>query len=60
MTDRFGFEFFDLTQDLQAAIDAQGSAQGARLLYSPYTVHYTAEGHRVVAKALTRFLAALP
>src|SRR5919106_4516589 len=60
VSDRFGFQFFDLTQDLQAEIDAHGSAQGDRLLYSPYSVHYTPEGHRIVAKALTRFLATLP
>jgi hypothetical protein len=60
MADRFGFRFFDLTQDLQAEIDAQGSAQGMRLLYFPYSVHYTAEGHRIVAKTLARFVKSLP
>lgn len=59
VADRFGFQFFDLTPDLQAEIDAQGSAQGERLLYLPYGVHFTPEGHRVVAKALARFLATL-
>ena len=58
--DRFGFGFFDLTSDLQAEIDAQGRAQGAQLLYFPLSVHYTAEGHRIVAQSLTRFLATLP
>ena len=59
VADRFGFRFFDLTPDLQAAIDAQGSAQGEQLLYGPHSVHYTVDGHRVVAQALTRFLATL-
>lgn len=59
VADRLGFQFFDLTPDLQAEIDAQGSAQGERLLYLPYGVHFTPEGHRVVAQALARFLATL-
>ncbi len=59
VADRFGVRFFDLTPDLQAAIDAQGSAQGERLLYGAHGVHYAVEGHRVVAQALTRFLATL-
>ena len=44
VADRFGFRFLDLTQDLQAEIDAQGSAQGARLLYFRFSAHYAAEG----------------
>jgi len=58
--DRFGVPFLDLTPDLQAEIAAQGSAQAARLLYFPNTVHYSAEGHRTVAEAVARFVEAPP
>jgi hypothetical protein len=58
--DRFGVPFLDLTPDLEAAIAAHGSAQVARLLYFPDTVHYSAEGHRIVAEAVTRFVETLP
>ena len=58
--DRFGCYIFDLTEDLQAEIEAQGSAQAARLLCFPISVHYAPEGHRIVARALTQLVQPLP
>ena len=60
VADRLAVAFLDLTPHLQGEIVAQGSAQAARLLYFPDTVHYSAEGHRTVAETVARFVEALP
>lgn len=59
-TNRLGIEFLDLTPALRAEIGSQGSDRNAQLLYFPHNLHYTAGGHRAVAKALSRFLETFP
>jgi hypothetical protein len=49
-----GVVFVDLTPALQ---DAARSLPSDDLLYFPVNLHYTAQGHRVVAEALARALA---
>jgi lysophospholipase L1-like esterase len=58
--ERYGLHFVDLTEFLRAEIDAQGDAQAERLLYFPFNVHFTPEGHRIVARGLAESLETLP
>jgi len=58
--EHFGLHFVDMTEVLQAEILSQAGAQRERLLYFPYNVQYTAEGHRVVGQALSEVVEALP
>jgi len=53
---RFGYRFVDETPALRAAARELGPD---RLLYFPYNLHFTPEGHRVVAELLAREIAPL-
>ena len=54
--ERFGLEFYDLTDDLRAEIDSREDSQDGHLLYLPHNVHFSAEGHGAVAAALAKFI----
>jgi len=59
LAERFGFAYVDLTPRLWAEIARQGAARPDQLLYYPGSVHYSVEGHRVVARELVEVLRGL-